>query len=280
MISIIIPSRTEKYLNNTIQDVLDNATGDIEVFPVLDGYDTKRIDDPRVKYITIPDNGAMQKRQGINIGVMLAKGKFVMSLDAHCLVAKGFDEVLSRDCEDNMVMIPRRYKLDADNWCTKNHLDGSLPVDYEYWIYDEYKNKGFLKPYRWDTRARERKDIMIDETMTMQASCWCMTKKWFNTCGFMKIEGYTGWGQEDVEIALETYVRGGRTVVNKNTYYAHLYKGKQHGRMYHPSRRQWAATKAYGMQYWTVERREEFLNYVKKFMPIPHWSENDFNLSS
>ena len=279
MISIIIPSRTEKYLNNTIQDVLDNATGDIEVFPVLDGYDTKRIDDPRVKYILIPDNGSMQKRHGINIGVMLAKGKFVMSVDAHCLFAKGFDEVLARDCEDNMVMIPRRYKLDPDNWCTKNHLDGSLPVDYEYWIKDEYL-KGFLKPYRWDTRSIARKDIMIDDTLTMQASCWIMTKKWFNERGFMKIEGYTGWGQEDVEIAMETHVNGGRVVVNKHTYYAHLYKGKQHGRMYHPSRRQWALTKEYGHRYWTKVKGKEFFEVLRRFMPIPNWSYDDFDMSS
>jgi len=272
-VSIVIPSRTEKFLNHTIKDVLSNATGDIEIFPVLDGYYLPKeeyIDDPRVKYIHIPNNGTMQKRHGINIGVMLAKGKFVMSLDAHCLVSKGFDEILARDCEPNMVMIPRRYKLDADNWCTKNHLDGSLPVDYEYWIYNDYLN-GFLKPYRWDQRSIERKDIMIDDTLTMQASCWFMYKTWFNERGFMKIDGYTGWGQEDVEIAMETHVNGGRLVVNKNCYYAHLYKGKAHGRMYKPVVRQWDETKAYGIKHWTVDRREDFLKVIKKFMPIPRW---------
>lgn len=209
---------------------------------------------------------------------MLAKGKFVMSLDAHCLVAKGFDEVLAADCAENMVMIPRRYKLDAEKWCTKNHLDGSLPVDYEYWIYDEYKNKGFLKPYRWDSRAIKRKDILIDDTLTMQASCWFMTKEWYTKRGFMKIEGYTGWGQEDVEIAMETHTNGGRVVVNKKTYYAHLYKGKEHGRMYHPSRRQWALTKAYGINYWTKVRRKDFFEVLRRFMPIPNWSYDDFEI--
>ena len=38
MLSIAILSRTERFLNNTIKSILDNATGEIEVFPVLDGY--------------------------------------------------------------------------------------------------------------------------------------------------------------------------------------------------------------------------------------------------
>jgi hypothetical protein len=105
-----------------------------------------------------------------------------------------------------------------------------------------------------------------------------MHKKWFEERGFMRIQGYTGWGQEDVEIAMETHTNGGRVVVNKNTYYAHLYKGKQHGRMYHPSRRQWAITKEYGHTCWTKTRRKDFLDVLKKFMPIPNWGDNDFTL--
>lgn len=276
-ITIIIPSRTERFFNRTIKSVLDNATGDIEIIPVLDGYDfppkIDLIDDPRVKYMRIPDNGAMQKRQAINAAVSIAQGKYIMSLDAHCMVAKGFDEVLTANIEPNWVVIPRRYKLEPITWTTKNHLDGSLPVDYEYFLYRPYKNEGFLKPYRWDSRAIERKDIMIDDTLTMQASCWIMHKTWFKERGFMRVEGYTGWGQEDVEIAMETHTNGGRVMVNKNTWYAHLYKGKTFGRMYRPSVRQWIKTKAYGHHYWTVERKEDFFNVLKKFQPIPRWPE-------
>ena len=51
MLSVIIPSRNEKFLDNTIRDVLAKASGEVEVIPILDGYDTPRIEDPRVKYI-------------------------------------------------------------------------------------------------------------------------------------------------------------------------------------------------------------------------------------
>jgi hypothetical protein len=276
LLSIIIPSRTEKYLNNTIKSVLENATEDIEVFPILDGYafppTLDLIRDPRLKYICLPDNGTMQKRQGINAAVSIANGKYVMCLDAHCLVAKGFDAVLKKDCNKDWVVIPRRYKLDADTWTTKNHLDGSLPVDYEYWMYREYL-EGFLKPYRWDCRSVARKNIQIDETMTMQASCWFMHKTYFKELRLMQVEGYTGWGQEDVEIAMKVHTSGGKLMVNKNTWYAHLYKGKQHGRMYVPNKRQWAVSRLFGFNYWAKYRKSDFKKVISHFMPVPNWGE-------
>ena len=40
-LSIIIPARNEVYLNRTIKDLQDKATGDIEIIVVLDGYDVE-----------------------------------------------------------------------------------------------------------------------------------------------------------------------------------------------------------------------------------------------
>ena len=122
MVSIIIPARTEKFLNRTIQDVLEKATGKIEIFPVLDGYPDdfpyEKIKDPRVKYVSLPlpENFERRKRQAVNTAVSISHGEYVCWMDAHCVLAKGFDEVLSRDCEDNMVMVPRRYKLNPETW--------------------------------------------------------------------------------------------------------------------------------------------------------------------
>ena len=132
-LSIIIPSRKELFLNETIKDVLKNATGDVEIFPILDGYEPDElVEDPRVKYIRLPEQSYMQKRHGINAGVAMASGKYVMSLDAHCLVAKGFDEVLIKYHQDNWVQIPRRHRLDAENWCIQKQSDTRPPIDYEY----------------------------------------------------------------------------------------------------------------------------------------------------
>ena len=51
LVSIIIPSRNEPFLQHTIDDILAKAAGEIEVIVVLDGYwptfELKQ--DPRVR---------------------------------------------------------------------------------------------------------------------------------------------------------------------------------------------------------------------------------------
>ena len=271
MLSIVIPSRNETWLDNTVQDVLKNATGEIEIFVVLDGYDTKRIDDPRVSYICLPiKNGQMAKRVGINAAVDLARGKYVMSLDAHCMVGPGFDEILAKDCEENWIVIPRRYKLDPINWCFMDE-EGRPPIDYEYWKWSSFQD-GYLKNYRWDARSLARHHIPIDDMLTFQGSCWFMHKTYYQRMHFMDVSRYTGWGQEDVELGLETWTTGGRVVVNKNTWYAHLFKGKTYGRMYRANQRQHERSRRMAFDYWCVKRADKFFDVLQKFAPIPNWT--------
>jgi len=90
--------------------------------------------------------------------------------------------------------------------------------------------------------------------------------------GFMDVEGYTGWGQEGEEICLTTLLRGGRAVVNKNTWYAHLRKGQVYGRMY-----KWTSTKPtedYSYDYWVNKHRDFFVETVNRFMPVPNYTSD------
>ena len=52
----------------------------------------------------------------INAAARIASGKYIFKTDAHCMFAKGFDEVLQADMEDNWVVMPRFYVLDAEHW--------------------------------------------------------------------------------------------------------------------------------------------------------------------
>ena len=273
MLSIVIPARTEKFLNKTILDVLSKATGEIEIFPVLDGYgDTpyEKIIDKRVHYISLPLplNYERRKRQAINAGVSISHGKYVMWMDAHCVVAPGFDEVLARDCEDNWVVVPRRYKMDFKKWDRVIEKDRP-PIDYVYPMWQYLKKKGRIAGYKWDIKSEARKDIMIDDIMITQGSFIFMTRKWFDKMGFMKTEGYTGWGQEGEEVCMTTVLNGGRAVVNKNTWYAHLHKGQMHGRMY-----KWTTVEPsydYSYNYWVNEHKDFFIKLIKDNLPIPNF---------
>jgi len=272
ILTVIIPSKNEKYLDDTILDVLKNSRGDIEVIAILDGYDTERINDPRVKYITLEPSISNHKRQGVNEAVRQSTGDYVMALDAHCMVAEGFDLQLIKDHQPNWVQVPRRHRLDAENWCLQDQKDGRPPIDYEYLMFRGIQDHAF-HGYKWDARTLERKDIMIDDILTMQGSTWFMAKDWYNHCGFMDIK-YQGWGQEAEEISFTTWKNGGRVVVNKNTWYAHLHKGKKYGRMYRLNYEENKLSYAYAYKLWVMENKEFFIKLIEKFWPIPNWPTN------
>src|SRR3989304_9808771 len=116
MLSVIIPTYNDPFLKKTIDSILENAQGEIEIIPILDGYSlpTPLKSDPRVKVINIPLNQGM--RPAINVGIEASDGDYIMKCDAHCLFAPGFDVTIIKNCAKNWLMIPRRYSLDVINW--------------------------------------------------------------------------------------------------------------------------------------------------------------------
>jgi len=280
--SIIIPSRSEKFLYQTTLECLNKSNGEIEVLVMLDGCDipeNEKIKDSRVKYILRPQTYDLQKRQAINEAVEISKYDHVMSLDAHCMLGEGFDEILERDCQENWVLVPRRESLDAKNWKIYRP-EGRPPIDYEYFIWQFFvkgingEPKGGLHGYRWDERSRERKDIMIDEIQTFQGSSWFTHKAWFRKCGLMDIEGYTGWGGESNQISLKTLINGGKVMIDKNVWYAHLHKGRAYGRMYKVKEGGIHAADFYSFDQFVNKNRKIFVELVERFWPIPNWKEN------
>lgn len=261
MISVLIPARNEIFLHKTIKDLLAKARGEIEVIAVLDGYwppTNELIDDPRVVYLHFGQSGGM--RNGINSAAAIAKGEYLMKSDAHCMFDEGFDlklkehipEYVNDDGDDNWIVIPRRLRLDAENWTLQE--TEKPPVDYEF--LSSPADAG-IKGNKWNQRTVERMDILIDETMSFQGSCWFMTKNhYINRLGGMSSEGYGDFVREAQEIGLKTFLSGGRVYTNKHTWYAHLHKGKTYGRMYFLNSRILDAGNKYCDDFWFNNRWE------------------------
>ncbi len=261
MVSVLIPARNEIFLQKTINDLLAKARGEIEVIAVLDGYwppANELVNDPRVIYIHNGESKGM--RPGINAATNISHGEFLMKSDAHCMFDEGFDlklkeripEYVNDDGDDNWIVIPRRLRLDAENWCLQE--TGKPPIDYEY--LSSPADAG-IKGNKWDQRTRERMDVLIDETMSFQGSCWFMTKNHYvNRIGYMKTEGYGDFVREAQEIGLKTFLSGGRVYTNKHTWYAHLHKGKTYGRMYFLNGRVVDAGNKYCDDFWFNNRWE------------------------
>jgi len=226
LLSIIIPSRTEQFLQKTVDDVLEKSEGEIEVIVVLDGYEISnfRSDDARVRVIKL---GTPEEPKGmracINKGVESSTGYYIMKTDEHCMFDKGFDIKMTSEMHDDWVMIPRRYRLDAEKWEVIS--DGRPPIDY---MYLSIRN-GEMHGWKDDGRSKERIDVLIDDLQSFQGSCWLTSRKfWDSTIGPMDDLNYGPFAQEAQEIGNKAWLSGGRVVINKKTWYAHWHRNTGH----------------------------------------------------
>ena len=282
-VSIIIPSRNEasgeltEIMRKTVDDIFSKATGDIEVILVLDGYWPNPPIKDRDNLIVIHRGESKGMRASINAGTSIAKGDYIMKTDDHCMFAEGFDETLKKDCEDNWLVVPRRYSLDAENWSIKP----KTPIDYHYLDCPLTNTEYFqFHGLPWPERYRERLDpqFNIDDTMSWQGSMWFMTRKHWDWLGGMDETNYGTFSQEPQEIGNKTWLGGGRIVVNKNTWYAHLHKGKQYGRGYFIGKGEVINGHVYSAKYWMrnswPERVHDIEWLIEKFWPVPRWPSN------
>ncbi len=281
MVSIVIPSRNEKFLQRTIQDILEKALGEIEVIAVVDGYwpDPPLVNDPRLH--VIHRGSPLGMRPGINAGAAIAKGEFLMKTDGHCMFDEGFDVKLAADCEEDWVVTPRRKRLDADNWCiTESHKPD---IDYMYLSFPDnpadWGGKG-LNGKVWEEKNRDLalKEVLIDDLMSAQGSSWFMHRDYFHKLELMDTASYGSFANEAQEIMLKCWLSGGRCIVNKKTWYAHLHKGKSHGRGYFMDERLLTRGATQTNKWWKNEAWDKqtipFEWLVEKFWPVPGWPED------
>ena len=259
--SIIIPARNEKYLANTIRDLIAKAKGEIEIIAVVDGYWPDAEDlvlDDRVIYLHFGEARGM--RNAINKGVAIAKGEYILKTDAHCMFAEGFDEALKKDCKDNWVVVPRRYALDPVNWEIEDN--SKYPVDYMYLSKD-------LHGVVWTEKNKdeELKKKEIDDLMSAQGSCWFMKKAYFEKLGLLDEEAFGPFWGEFQEIAFKVWADKGEIKVNKKTWYAHWHKPKTSGRGYNLDAPKDQAEKAIEGYFAT----HDFSGMIEKFAPVPTW---------
>lgn len=223
MISVIIPSHNDIYLHKTIDSIIENAAGDIEIIPVLDGYEpgTQFRDDPRIKPVRHKENMGM--REAINTGVAASTGDYIMRTDEHCVFGERFDIIILDTIQDNWIVVPRRYFLDPIKW----EVMDLPPVDYEKLKIVNYARGQKFSGVRWDKDGYD-----IDETMAMQGSCWVMKKSWWeDVIVRLESEGYDTLYQDSHEMVFKTWKAGGKMVVNKLTWYAHKHRSfpRTHG---------------------------------------------------
>lgn len=280
MLSVIIPALNEFYLQPTIDNVLANARGEIEIIAVLDGYwpDPMIKDDPRVRLIH--NTEPRGQRHSINDAARFARGKYMMKLDAHCTVSEGFDVILAEDCKPEWTMVPRMYNLDINTFTEKKHKR----TDYMYiGLEGGHIRARYYGGSSGVRQPRNKKEI--DEIMCCMGPGWFMhMDRFFSQGGCDENHGH--WGQQGCEVALKAWMSGGALMVNKRAWFAHWFRGShkhtegpgagRKGFPYSIKQRQIVKAREYSDDLWLngkwehqVEDRD-FWWLVKKFNP-PSW---------
>jgi hypothetical protein len=281
-VSVIIPSRNERFLGPTVRDLLAHARGDLEIVVVLDGYwpDEPLPPDRRVKILH--RGTAMGMRPAINAAAEVATGDYLLKCDAHTLWAEGYDLQLLDDYhEANWVLTLRRHALDAEAWAI-DHGNPKYPIDYHFLSYP-YERPGDetcgLHGTEWRERRAARAHVPVDEEMSSQGSAWFMSRAQWRRVGPLDVAHYGTFVQEFQEVGCKTWLGGGAVMVTKNTHYAHLYKGKRYGRGYIRGPSKDHEGQRFCVDFWMNDRpfpgRTRPLRWlVERFWPVPGWPDD------
>jgi len=278
VLSIVLPSRNEKFLDKTVADLLAKAEGEIEVIAILDGWWPNPMppDDKRVRYIHFGKPRGM--RAGLNAGVGIANGEFVMKLDAHCMFSQGFDVALTEDCQDDWVMVPTRKRLDPEKWAIRNHREDINYLYCERPHGDNYQLNG--KEWRQKNKDKSLRKVLLDDCIIMQGSCYMMPRDLWYYLELLDEENYGTFRKDPQEVSFKCWLSGGRVVRSKKAWYAHLHKGRQYGRGYSLSKpdvrkgdlyvKKWLTDEAWD----SPKQTKPFKWLVQHFGDMPGWEDH------
>lgn len=282
-LSILIPARNEQFLKRTIDDILSNIEADTEIIAVLDGEWGESIPDhPRVTLVYHAK--ARGQRAAVNEAARLSKAKYIMKADAHCAFDKGFDRKLIEGYREGDTVIPRMYNLHAFDWVCEcgNRVYQSRKVPC-------LCGKEMQMEVVWEPRlhrktdfARFDKDLHFqywyrhddpnNEVMCFVGACFFMSRdRYFELDGLDEKHG--SWGQMGVEVSLKSWLSGGRVVVNKDTWFAHLFR--TYGFPYPISYEEQERAREYSKDFWNLKQPTELPKWNKAIYPL-QWVVDKF----
>lgn len=300
-LSILIPARNEEWLARTVQDILAHRKGATEIIIGLDGEWANPTVNQHPDVTVVYYGASIGQRAMTNQLCKLSKAKYVMKADAHTAWDEGFDVKMIEMFEkegDNIVGVPTMRNLHAFDWLCKNgHRRYQSPSGVckecgEPTIKDVVWNP---KPnpqstsycfdpephfqYFNDYKAKQVGDYV--ETMSLQGSAFMLTREKYwelNICD----ESFGSWGSQGIEVAVKMWTSGGRVLVNKKTWYAHLFR-TQGGDFSFPYKlNQSDVNKAKSLakarflgNSWGDKQIYPISWLIEKFSPVYKWTEKD-----
>lgn len=303
-LSILIPSRNEEWLAETLADLLKNKTEKTEIIVVIDGEQYPKDLPVHKDIIVIRHMKARGQRAATNDAARIARGKYLMKVDAHCAFDKDFDLKILRgfvELGDDITQVPVMRNLHVFDWVCKNGHSryqspsgackecGSethkkviwnpklKPLSTSY-CFDHELHFQYFKEWTKTDTYKKQKETGYTETMSLQGSCFILSaeKYWsLNICD----EEFGSWGAQGTEVACKTWLSGGRCIVNHNTWYGHLFRtqGGDFGFPYKQDQKQIDGARERSQKLFldNLWEHQKFplIWLVDRFMPVPFWQK-------
>ncbi|MFA5396857.1 MAG: glycosyltransferase family 2 protein [Methanogenium sp.] len=305
-LSLIIPSRNEEFLPNTLHDLIEHTHGNTEFICILDGWDIDIPElptDERITYIfhSVP----IGQRASVRQAARASRSKYIAKCDAHCSFDDGWDvkmlEVFKQH-GDNMVAVPVMRNLHVFNWkCKNGHtryqspsgpckecgertekdivwISKTNPQSVSY-CFDEEPHFAYFGEYKKrDEYQKMLRETATTFTMSLQGSFYMLPREKYFEWN-IDDEELGSWGNSGIEIACKAWLLGGECRVVHSTNYGHLFRtqGNDFGFPYNNPGKDVMETKQ-------KVRKLVFDNLIpnqirplswllEKFWPIPGWSE-------
>lgn len=301
-LSVLIPARNEEWVSNTVDDILRNRRGRTEIIVGLDGAwaEPGIPDHPDVRIVYVSESRG--QRGMTNMLARLSKAKYVAKCDAHVAFDEGFDVKLMEVLKDHSdwTIAPAMRNLWVFDWecvnCGYRVFQNPIPKDCEkchgpvkrtlVWLPNP--NRPTSTAFMFDTEPhfqyfgelKRRQTGDISETMSLQGSFFMCTREKYWELGLCG-EEFGSWGSQGIEVAVKTWLSGGKVMVHRKTWYAHLFRTGDFGFPYPNPQEKVNAAKKHAKNLffgnrWPLQKLP--LSWlIERFWPIPGWTRADLD---
>lgn len=204
---ILSAAPNEIYLNKTIESLITNATGKIEILVGLDGWDYDVIKHEKVKIVKSERVG---RRIMCDKLVKMSMGKYLFEIDAHCKLTEGYDTKLKCSCLPNTIVSCVLSNIDLEKWETMDQrwLGGIIDANMRW---------------KWWDRVPKNMRKVEEEIPCFISACWMIDRPTYDKYGGHDTD-LGVWANECLEWFLKIQCGGGKMIARTDVDCAHWCK--------------------------------------------------------
>jgi len=241
LVSVIIPvcDADEEWIERTVKSIEDNAVGPYEI-------------------LAIRDKDHEGHRVLMNRMARTAGGKYLLRIDAHCVMSPGWDARMKSSCGEKTIVKPMLDALEVNTWVGGYQDIGFIALDREF-------NNVYPKWKAINLRQIE------EPSMGLGGCCWMIQKDhyWYHEGCDEELGIREGGG---LEWALKAWLTGGEVLIRTDVVCCHLFRDPEIGvngaeKTCEPMvmlAQKWASGmgkgQIYGL-YWLAHKFEHYLEY-------------------